>query len=88
MVELTQEALRARWNELTQIFEEKDAARNERWAIINSIVDGTYEGTLAEARALEESLREEIKALHAEIAPIETERAMIARALSGKTGTP
>ena len=85
-MDMTPEALRARFAELTPLFEEKDAARNARWAVLASITDGAFDGTLAEARETEATLRAEIVALHAEIAPIETERAMIARALSGQTG--
>lgn len=82
-MDLNTENLKARWAELTPLFEEKDAARNERWAVINSIADGSFKGSLAEAQAMDAQLREEIKTLHAEIVPIEQERAIVARALGG-----
>lgn len=76
----TPEALRARFRELTEkrekILAKSAPLREERDRIAN------------EARAKETALNKRIKTVEADLYENEQERAMIARALGGKTGEP
>jgi len=83
---LTEEALRARWQELTSKREEIDAQLHPAWAELNALVAGDTALTIKQAHEREAVLREQIKAAQAELFPIEQERAMVARALGGQTG--
>jgi hypothetical protein len=86
MTQLTNATFKARWDELSAQRVAIDAVLDPKRAELDSIVAGTADMTLAEAREREPVLRAEIRALQAELFPIEQERAACARALSGKTG--
>lgn len=82
------ETLRARFTELTGERVKIDAKLDPAWAELNELVAGNTALSVKQARAREEKLRTSIRSLQDRLAPIETERAAIARALGGKTGEP
>ena len=54
---------------------------------LDGLVAGDGDLTVKEARKREEKIRPQIKALQAELAPIENERGVVTRALGGKSLT-
>lgn len=80
----TKAILLARFDELTPQDAALDAELEAKWAELNAIVGGTADLTLAEARAREPALREEIRTLQADRAVIVDERNMCLRALGGQ----
>jgi chaperonin cofactor prefoldin len=52
---------------------------------LDAVVAGEGNITVKQARKKEETLRPKIKALQAELAPIENERAAVAKALGGRS---
>lgn len=85
-MDFTPEKLRAHFKELTGKREEIDAKLVPLRAELDDLVAGKTELTVAKAQRREATIRERIKALQAELYPIEQERAAVARALGGKTG--
>ena len=85
-MDFSPETLRTRWSELTAVREAADAELEPRWSELESIVSGTFQGSLEVAKARENLLRAEIRQLQEGLFPVEQERASIARALNGKTG--
>ena len=88
MTDFSPAALKSRWDELTGQRATLDAQLDPKRAELDALAGGTADLSLAEAFAREPALRAEIEALQDELYPIEQERAAIARALGGKTGTP
>lgn len=87
-MDFSPETIRARFHELTTAREAIDAELNPLRAELDGIVAGDVEMTLAQAQAREGDVREQIKALQSALYPVEMERALCARALGGKTGSP
>jgi hypothetical protein len=87
-MDFSPDTIRSRFHELTAKHDaiEKDLAplRNE----LDELVSGEGDITVKEAAKREKALRPKIKALQEKLYPIEMERALCARALSGKTGSP
>jgi len=77
-MDFSPDKLRARFAELTKKYEAVDAKRTKLQQERDGKVDKL---SMAELR----SYADKIKKLHAEAAPIEEERAAIARALGGRT---
>lgn len=79
--------IRARFWELTAAHDalqlELDPLRQE----LDMLVAGDTELSVSAAKAREAEIRPQIKALQEQLFPIEMERAVCARALSGKTGS-
>lgn len=83
-MDLSPAVVRARFNELTVEHDRVSAILDPLRAELDATVnDETL--TLGKIRAVEARIRPEIVRLQVELAPIESERALCARALGGKT---
>lgn len=77
--------LRAHFAMLTKKREALDAKLDPLRAELGCLVAGETDMSVKEAKKREETIRAQIVALQKELAPIESERATVARALGGKT---
>jgi hypothetical protein len=80
--------IRARFHELTAAHDAIQLELDPLRAELDEIVTGDLPLTVREAREREEEIRPRIKELQEQLYPIEMERALCARALDGKTGSP
>lgn len=81
-MDFSPKAIRARFHALTV---KHDAIQGKLQPLRDELdALGDTDMTVREARAREEAIRPQIKALQAELYPIEMERALCARALGGK----
>ena len=85
-MDFSPEALKARWDELTPQAQDLDTQREALWVELSGIVSGDTDLSVKDAMAREADIRSQVTALNAQIAPIDAERANIARALKGQTG--
>ena len=89
-MDFSPENLRKRFHELSADRAAIDKKLDPLRAELDNLVAGKGTGkmTVAQARKQEEKLRAQIRDMQEQLAPIETERAAVARALGGKTGVP
>lgn len=80
--------LRARFRDLTKKHDALDAKLQPLRDELNDVVAGKGDITVLQASKRESELRPKIRKLQEELAPLEMERAAIARALGGKTSEP
>jgi hypothetical protein len=88
MVDFSPPTLRKRFRELTKKHDAADAKLQPLRDELNAVVAGEGNITVLQASKRESELRPKIRKLQEELAPIEMERAAIARALGGKTSDP
>jgi nucleoside phosphorylase len=88
MVDFSPPTLRKRFRELTKKYDAIEAKLDPLRAELNDTVAGKGNISVIQATAREATLRPRIRKLQEEAAPIEMERAAIARALGGKTSEP
>lgn len=87
-MDFSPESLRKHWNELTKKREAIDAKLVPARAELDELAAGDHKLGAKAAMKREAELRGEIVTLQRKLAPIETQRAAVARALGGKTSEP
>ncbi|OGT55486.1 MAG: hypothetical protein A3E01_09260 [Gammaproteobacteria bacterium RIFCSPHIGHO2_12_FULL_63_22] len=83
-MKFTTEAIQKRMDELGEQRVPLSDQRDALWAELSALSAGDTELSVKDARARESTIRDEIKALNAKLAPIDDERANCARALGAK----
>lgn len=87
-MDFSPKALRAQFHKLTG---QHDAIQKKLQPLrdeLDGLVAGDNDISVKKAREREAAIRPKIKAFQEELYPIEMERAALARALGGKTGSP
>jgi chromosome segregation ATPase len=84
-MDFSPDTLRKRFAKLTKESDALEAKLAPLRAELNDVVAGKSNITVLQASKREADLRPKIRKLQEELAPIEMERAAIARALGGKT---
>lgn len=87
-MDFSPEALRKQFKTLTAKAESLEAKLAPLRDELNAVVAGAGNITVRRAQDREAKLRPQIRKLQEQLAPIEMERAAIARALGGKTSEP
>lgn len=87
-MDFSPEKLRKHFKDLTAKHDQIQAKLQPLRDELDRVVAGEGNITVKAARAKELKLRPKIRDLQNELYPIEMERAVVARALGGKTGTP
>ena len=85
MVDFSPDTLRKRFRELTKKADALEAKLAPLRKELNETVAGKNNISVIQATAREATVRPRIRKLQEELAPIEMERAALARALGGKT---
>ena len=88
MVDFSPENLRKRFRELTKKSDALEAKLAPLREELNEVVAGKGNITVLQASKREADIRPQIVKLQKELAPIEMERAALARALGGRTSGP
>lgn len=88
MMDFSPDTLRSHFADLTGQREKIDAKLVPLREELDKLAAGDTDLSVKKAQARERQVREQIVKLQGELAPIEQERAAVARALGGKTGTP
>ena len=88
MVDFSPENLRKRFRELTKKSDALEAKLAPLREELNNVVAGKGNITVLQASKRETEIRPQIVKLQKELAPIEMERAALARALGGRTSGP
>lgn len=85
-MDFSPDALRKHFKALTAKREKIDAELDPARAELNALVAGDTKLSVKAAHKREEEVRATIRKLQTKLAPIEMERAAVARALGGQTG--
>jgi predicted nucleic acid-binding Zn-ribbon protein len=85
-MDLSPEKLRAEFWKKTAEREKINAKLDPLRDELNGLVAGDKKLTAAQSKTREVKVRDQISALQTELAPIERDRATLARALGGQTG--
>ena len=85
-MDFSPDSLRKHFKTLTAKREKIDVDLVPARAELDALVAGDTKLSVKAAREREEVLRAQIRSLQTKLAPIEMERAAVARALAGKTG--
>ena len=88
MVDFSPDNLRKRFRELTKKADALEAKLAPLRKELNETVAGKGNISVIQATAREATVRPRIRKLQEELAPIEMERAALARALGGRTSGP